>query len=94
MKQPHFVKQIAALTLALVAIVQPAFAVTDIDKCQTITKPGSYKLTRDLTADGNDCFVITASNVTLDLNGHTLSGPGAGGGNGVIDSIGSSVVTL
>lgn len=91
MKQQHFVKTTAALTLALAALAEPALAVTNIDKCQTLSKSGSYKLTQDLTANGNDCFVITASNVTLDLGGHTLSGPRAGAQMGVIDSSRSPV---
>jgi hypothetical protein len=46
-----------------------------IEKCQTISKPGSYKLVRNLTTTG-DCLVITASFVTIDLAGFTISGPG------------------
>jgi hypothetical protein len=44
-----------------------------------ITQPGSYYLTRNITGVGGDSGVsIAASNVTLDLNGFTLSGaPGA-----------------
>lgn len=76
MKQPHFLKQTAALTLALGALAEPAFAVTNIDKCQSINKPGSYLLTKglELLPPENGCFTITADNVTLDLGGHTLRG--------------------
>lgn len=44
----------------------------------TITQSGSYKLSRNLTvsAPGVDAIDITADNVTLDLNGFTISGPG------------------
>lgn len=59
--------------------------------CQTISQSGSYKLTQDLTANGNDCFTIAASNVTLDLGGHTLNGQGIDGGFGVIDTARSPV---
>jgi hypothetical protein len=39
-----------------------------IQKCQTINKPGSYKLVRNITATRN-CLVITADFVTIDLAG-------------------------
>jgi hypothetical protein len=49
----------------------------EIDKCQTIDKPGSYKLVKNLTFTGSSgaCLMITASGVTLDLAGFTISGP-------------------
>jgi hypothetical protein len=41
----------------------------------TISQPGSYYVTRDLTAGfGQNGVTISASNVTLDLNGFTLHG--------------------
>jgi hypothetical protein len=49
-----------------------------IDKCQTITHPGSYKLVKNLTAILNsDCLVISARFVTIDLAGFTISGTAA-----------------
>ena len=44
----------------------------------TISQPGSYVVVKDLTLSttGADGITITANNVTLDLNGHTLTGPG------------------
>jgi hypothetical protein len=47
----------------------------EIEKCQTITKPGSYKLVSNLTFTGSSraCLMITASGVTLDLAGFTIS---------------------
>jgi len=55
----------------------------------TISKPGSYIVTRDLTLTTLDTsgITITTGSVTLDLNGHALRGPGktAGvGGCGII----------
>jgi len=60
---------------------------TEIEKCQTIDKPGSYKLVRDITfaATFGTCLPITASDVTIDLAGFTISGPG-----GVATAIGAS----
>ncbi len=46
-----------------------------ISACTTITEPGSYVLTRNLTAAA-DCLVIAADFVTLDLHGWAIIGPG------------------
>jgi hypothetical protein len=50
----------------------------EIEKCQTISKPGAYKLVKNLTfsATTGTCLLITASFVTIDLAGFTISGPG------------------
>jgi parallel beta-helix repeat protein len=50
----------------------------------TISQPGSYILVADLhTPQDLDCITIATSNVTIDLNGHTLFGAGtAVGTNG------------
>ena len=55
-----------------------------IEKCQTISQQGSYKLVNNLTfspttsggAIGGTCLTITASFVTIDLAGFTITGPG------------------
>ena len=44
----------------------------------TLTQSGSYVLTRDLTITSAQSLTINADNVTVDLNGHTLSGVGSG----------------
>jgi hypothetical protein len=50
----------------------------EIEKCQTISQPGSYKLVNNLTFTGTTgvCLSITADFVTIDLAGFTISGPG------------------
>jgi len=63
---------------------------TEIENCQTISQPGSYKLVNNIAAslppDGTaDCLVITADFVTIDLGGFAIrgfpvSGPRAGSG--------------
>lgn len=65
-----------------------AGAQTRINGCTTITSSGSYVLSKDITASASDlstlqmaCIVIAADLVTLDLAGHTISGPGADSGN-------------
>lgn len=47
-----------------------------------ITQPGSYYLTTNLTATVSNAIVITASGVTLDLNGFTISSTVANAANG------------
>ena len=49
----------------------------EIDKCQTISQPDSYKLVNNLTFKGpagSACLSITANFVTLDLAGFTITG--------------------
>ena len=51
---------------------------TEIEKCQTISQPGSYKLVNNLTfrsTTGGTCLLITADFVTIDLAGFTITGP-------------------
>jgi Right handed beta helix region len=62
-----------------------AFGQTPIGSNTTITEPGSYQLTRDLTLDtsGQPSLMIMASGVTIDLNGHEISGPGNNTGTGI-----------
>ena len=72
------------IALAVVGAVMPAPWASaqaqegsiEIEKCQTIDKPGSYKLVKNLTFTGSSgaCLMITASGVTLDLAGFTISG--------------------
>lgn len=50
-----------------------------IVSCETISESGTYALTEDLNASG-DCLVITADNVTIDGNAHTIFGNGTGSG--------------
>ncbi len=46
----------------------------------SIDSPGSYRLTRDT----NGSITITANDVTLDLNGYSLTGPGGLNGMGIV----------
>jgi hypothetical protein len=43
----------------------------------TITTPGSYYLTTNLTVSGGDAITIAANGVTLDLNGFTIASTAA-----------------
>jgi hypothetical protein len=81
---------LGAISLAPVAGAQVqdtrAEGPIEIEQCQTISHPGSYKLVNNLIATG-DCLVITVSFVTVDLAGFTISGGGPppfGSGSGII----------
>ena len=63
------------VTLATVRLAEAGGAV-NIDSCQTLGKPNTtYRLIADLTSDG-DCLVVTANRVTIDLQGHSITGTG------------------
>jgi hypothetical protein len=51
----------------------------EIEQCRTIDKPGSYRLVNNLVAGTNDCLVITADFVTVDLAGFSISGTAISG---------------
>jgi hypothetical protein len=60
----------------------------EIEKCQTISQPGSYKLVNNITFVATQtnfiCLQITAASVTIDLAGFTISqSTSAGGGTGI-----------
>jgi hypothetical protein len=79
-------------TAALAALAFPALAgkpgggattggagPKEISACQTITEPGSYVLMQNVEETlGGNCLEVDAPNVTIDLNGFTIKGTGAG----------------
>lgn len=62
------------VTAAGVAAVTP----TLVSSCQTLSVPGTYRLTSDLASVDATCIEITTSNVKLDLAGHTMTCTGSG----------------
>jgi hypothetical protein len=52
---------------------------TPLSDCADITTSGSYYLTQNVSSSGT-CFFIDADNITLNLNGHTITF-GTGGGS-------------
>jgi hypothetical protein len=61
----------------------------------TITQPGSYYLTHNLTVSSGDGIDITTNGVTLDLNGFTISSTAASAtGNGILLNSGWSDITI
>jgi hypothetical protein len=63
---------LALASAAAVSAVPAANGDIPIYQATTITQPGRYVVTRDITAQG-DVIVIQAGGVTLDLNGHTIT---------------------
>jgi len=59
----------------------------------TISKPGKYRLAKDLSISGSavTAISITTSNVVLDMNGFTLTGTAAGSVSTAINITGSYV---
>ena len=49
---------------------------TEVDRCASLTEPGEYVLVDDLDTEG-DCLTL-GPDVTLDGNGHAISGDGSG----------------
>src|SRR5690349_9570108 len=79
-------RAVQIFTLALGAIILAAHGGAQaqeggpikIEKCQTINKPGSYRLVNNLTFftsghSAGTCLPITADFVTIDLAGFTIS---------------------
>jgi hypothetical protein len=74
------VSVLAAISVTI-AVGAPSSALAagpaNVNSCGTITSPGSYVLTRNVTASG-DCFVIHSDDVTFDFDGFTATGDGTG----------------
>lgn len=74
---------LAALpVLVVLALMAPMTwaAPISVSSCQTLGAAGAYELTADVAAVDATCLEITASDVKLDLAGHTISCTGSGFG--------------
>jgi parallel beta-helix repeat protein len=72
------------LVLALLGAGVPVQAATSITTCGfTITTLGTYNVANDLTGCALDGIDIKASNVTLNLNGHKITGATGGTFTGI-----------
>ena len=67
---------VGAAVFGLSAASTTAAEPTAVDGCASLTEPGEYVLTDDLETEG-DCLTL-GPGVTLDGNGHAISGDGAG----------------
>jgi hypothetical protein len=76
---------IAAVGVVLGTLAQPA-AAAPIGACQIIRQPGSYKLVDNLSAVNGTCLKVTGSDITIDLNGFTISGNANGAAAAIADA--------
>jgi hypothetical protein len=82
---------IASSTISSSVFAQPP--VNPILACGSITKSGAYEVDRALTASAtDDCIVISASNVTLNLNQLSITGAGGGAGIHVTRTAGNAFI--
>jgi parallel beta-helix repeat protein len=71
---------IVAATLVAAALATPSASAAPaaVSGCQTLGVPGAYALATDIAVVESSCIEITASDVKLDLAGHTISCTGLG----------------
>lgn len=102
MNRTAIVWNLAWVSLAGLVLAGPEAAAQDVREQVTalsssgstlrITRPGSYRLSRDLRLrEDGAAVVIAASGVSLDLDGHALTGPGAKTGTGILIDGGQNV---
>ncbi len=83
-----------APTMKTLSQVEPRIAITSATAV-TISSPGSYYLTTNMTVSTSHVISITVSGVTIDLNGFTLSSTAASpSGNGILLASGLSDITI
>ncbi len=81
---PGSVVSIATSLTPSVALAQDGPGVRPVTNPTTITESGSYVLLRDIAiGEPGTAIVIAADNVSLNLNGHALVGPGNKQGVGI-----------
>ncbi len=85
---------LVVLTLTLLLGVGPLVAATPISCGMIIDTPGQYHLSSDLVCDSG--VKVAAHDVHINMNGHTLTGPGAGPGvdSGIKTSDGTRCVAV
>src|SRR5215471_9077287 len=87
MKIGSFARAVGAVFAVLAGVLglmvagsSAAQGATAINSCRTISAPGNYFLTGNLTTKNADCLTLTSSNVNIDLRGFTISGNGTHSG--------------
>jgi hypothetical protein len=84
-----------ALLSALTLAPAPAAAVTPLTDCADLTKAGeTYVLTADITTTDLSCFLVLADRITIDLAGHTVTGPTGAGSVAIWDNDGARILTV
>ena len=84
MKKKLLIASILAVTLCSTAL-RAMNGVTPIWEPTTITEPGHYMLTRNITVTDTNAIVIQTGGVTLDLNGFTIHNAGTVGAPVVVE---------
>ena len=89
MRRVHRGSTTIVTTMLLAALVLSGRADADgvifIDSCQTLSIPNTvYKVAAHLTSSGN-CLIVAADKITIDLQGHSITGDGQTTSNGIID---------
>jgi hypothetical protein len=75
--------------------IEARTAITNTSSLVTISQPGSYYLTHNLTVSSGDGIDINTNGVTLDLNGFTISSTAASAtGNGILLNSGLQNITV
>jgi parallel beta-helix repeat protein len=78
-----------SIVVFLLFLTASSFALTTVSSCQTINAPDVYVLNQSLSGDpvsmgsGTGCINIATSNVVLDCDGHSVSGPGTASTYGI-----------
>ncbi|MCE5336877.1 MAG: hypothetical protein LLG06_20045 [Desulfobacteraceae bacterium] len=82
----HFIVAVLIFFGLIAFVSEAAAAPAVISSCKTITAGGSYILSTNLTATSStgNCIITAADDITIDLNGFTITGKG---------SIGTAVIT-
>ena len=84
-----------APTMKSLAQIEPRTPITNTTSLVTISQPGSYYLTHNLTVSTGDGIDINTNNVTLDLNGFTIRSTAASAtGNGILLNHGLRNITI
>jgi len=90
-------KKVVLVTLTLatsLALVRAGDGNIPLFRPTAITQPGHYVLTRDISVTGGVIFDIRAGDVTLDLNGHTLSSSSTGDDLIQISAVGNPNIAI
>jgi hypothetical protein len=92
----RFLATVVLSVLVLLAGVVGAEAGTPISSCgATLTEPGTYVLTANVTTAGATCITVAADSVTIDLNGFEISRSGPPGpSTGIADSGGHKATAV
>src|SRR5260370_10366183 len=69
-----FLGALACASFAIPTYAAPPKVITSLPF--TITVPGKYVLNQNLTSNSIAAILITCGDVTVDLNGYTITGPG------------------